>query len=355
MTERIAFVDLAGRHAGVAKDVEDRVISVLRAGQYIGGTQVACLEAEVARRMGRTRGVGVGSGTDGLVLALAALGVGPDDEVIVPAVSFVATATAVLQLGAVPVVVDVLPDRPLIDPAAVTAALTERTRAVVPVHLFGDQAPTLDVPVPVVDDAAQALGSHAPVGQGQAAVVSFYPTKVLGGAGDGGMVLTDDEQLAQRVATLANHGRGPAEAWAAGQPHMGMNSRLDAVQAAVLLGHLDGLDARLAQRRVVAQRLDAVAGAMGVARDPGSPVTVYALRHPDRDQVVAALDTAGIDTCIYYPHTLADHPAVAGRVRTAGALAHGKDFCREVFSVPCYAGLTDVAVQRICHALEPWA
>jgi dTDP-4-amino-4,6-dideoxygalactose transaminase len=355
LSDRIPFVDLAGRHGSVAADVERRVLDVLRSGRYIGGPVVAELEAAVARQMGRAHGVGVGSGTDGLTLALAALGVGAGDEVIIPAVSFVATATAVLRIGAVPVVVDVQPDRPLLDPRQVEAALTERTRAVVVVHLFGDEAPSLRVPVPVIDDAAQAFGADPPVGTGSAAVVSFYPTKVLGGAGDGGMVVTDDLDHARAVRRLGDHGRSPDESGAPLGPHSGTNSRLDAIQAAVLLGHLGALGHRMERRRAIAARFDAAAGPMAMRRDEGSPITVYALRHPDRAALISALDQAGIDTRIYYPCTLAAHPSLAGRVRVAQDIPNGASFCAEALALPCYAGLSDEAVDRIGRVLEQWA
>lgn len=346
--DAIPFVDLVSRHSLVAAQVEANVLEVLRSGHYIGGPFVSQLETEIAERCGRAHGVGVASGTDGLILALAALGVGAGDEVIVPAISFVATASAVLCLGAVPVVVDVLPDRPLMDPVAANAAVCDRTAAVVPVHLFGDAAPPLNVTVPVVDDAAQAMGRVGAVGAGQACVLSFYPTKVLGGAGDGGMVLTDDEAMARALRSLANH-RGMPNS---GVGHRGTNSRLDALQAAVLLGHLPALDERIRRRRAIARRFDAVAGTMAIARDPESPVTVCAFRHPDRAAVCATLAELGVETRLYYSNTLASHPAVAQSVRCAGALTNGERFANEAFAVPCYAGLSEASVDRICRALE---
>jgi dTDP-4-amino-4,6-dideoxygalactose transaminase len=332
----------------VAKKVEARVLEVLRSGRYIGGPDLRQLESKVAARMGAAHGVGVGSGTDGLRLALEAVGVGPGDEVIVPAMSFFATAGAVLQLAAVPVVVDVLPERLLMDPAAAKAARSDRTRAVVPVHLFGSGATLPDVDLPIVVDAAQAMGAAPALPCGDLSVLSFYPTKVLGGAGDGGMVLGDDLDLLGRVRGLANHG-GPTHAFP------GTNSRLDAIQAAVLLVHLDVLDDRLARRRSIAARLDLAVGGRALPRDPGSPVTVWALRHPERERLAGALEHAGIDARVYYPAPLSELPAMVDRCRVPAPLSHAIAASREVLSVPCHADLTDDEVDRIVQVLEAQA
>lgn len=347
MSQPIGLVDLGRRHAAVGLDVERRVTEVLRSGQYIGGPVVAELQAAVALRMGAAHGVGVGSGTDGLRLALQAVGVGSGDEVIIPALSFFATAGAVLQLGAVPVVVDVGTERPLMHAAAAAEAASERTRAVLPVHLFGCAAELPQLGVPVVVDAAQAMGAEPAVPCGDAAVLSFYPTKVLGGAGDGGMVLCDDAGLAQRVRDLANHG-GPEHAVP------GSNSRLDAVQAAVLLAHLQVLDERLVRRRSNAARLDAAVGARAVVRDPGSPVTVWAMRHPKRDGLQAALEQAGIASRVYYPAALCDAPAMQGRCRVRGDLPQARGWCAQLLSVPCHADLSEAELDRIVSVLEDW-
>ena len=347
MSQPIGLVDLARRHAAHAQEIESRVLEVLRSGRYIGGPVVAELERKVAQRMGQAHGVGVGSGTDGLSLALQAVGVQAGDEVIVPAMSFIATAGAVLQLGATPVVVDVQQDRPLMDAAAAEAAITDRSRAVVPVHLFGSGCALPEVAVPVVVDAAQAMGADPALPCGDVAVLSFYPTKVLGGAGDGGMVLTHDAALCERVRGLANHG-GPDHAYP------GSNSRLDALQAAVLLAHLDVLDDRLERRRRIAAALDEASGGRALPRDPGSPVTVWALRHPERAGLAAALQAEGIQTRVYYPQPLSSVPAMQGRCRTMGPLSHAIALCQEVLAVPCHADLRDDEVHRITGVLEAW-
>jgi len=348
LSDRIELIDLCARHAEVASEVELQVVEVLRSGRYVGGAPVAQLEAEMAAQMACAHGVGVGSGTAGLFLGLQALGVSPGDEVILPAVSFFATAGAVLQLGATPVVVDVLPDRPLMDPDLVAAAVTDRTRAVVPVHLFGSAAALPQLGLPVLVDAAQAVGASPAVPVGDVAVVSFYPTKVLGGAGDGGMVVTSDEALATRVRCLANHGGARHE-----MP--GINSRLDAIQAAVVRVHMGRLESRVARRQAIARHLDAAAGGRAVPRDSGSPVTVWALRHSDRIGLAGACEAAGISTRVYYDQPLSERPAMQGRCRVPAPLLQAEAFCQDVLALPCHEALTDEQVDRLTAVLEAWA
>ncbi len=344
--------DLQAQMAEQADAVEARVLAVLRSGRYVGGPVLEEAERAVAALMGVRHGVGVNSGTDALVLSLEALGVGPGDEVIVPAISFFSTAGAVTRVGARPVVVDVLADRPLLDPDAARAALTPRTRAVIAVHLFGDAAPHPALGVPVLDDAAQAIGSDPPVGRGEIRALSFYPTKVLGGVGDGGMALTDDPELARRVRSLGSHGMTELHLHVAVAGHVGTNSRLDAIQAAAILGQLPGLSARLAQRRWVAARYDAALGGLNVPRDPGSPVSVYAIRHARRDVLASALAARGIETAVYYPRALTEQPALApyevDPSRTPEAVRWGQ----ELLALPCHPGLGSDDVDAVIETLR---
>ena len=354
MTGRVRFLDLAQRHAATAEAVEAGVLAVLRSGRYVGGPVVDQAERAVAGLLGRAHGVGVNSGTDALILGLQALGVGPGDEVIVPAVGFFATAEAVVRVGAVPVIADVLPDRPLLDPDAARAVMSPRVRAVVPVHLFGDAAPHPDLGVPVLDDVAQAAGADPPVGRGALAALSFYPTKVLGAAGDGGLVATDDADLAARVRALGSHGLDGPHLHRAVGGALGPNSRLDAVQAAVLVGHLPQLAGRIARRRGIAARYDAALGGLALPRDAGSPVSLYCVRHPRRDALAAALDAAGIDTAVYYPRPVSAQPALQGRARGAdpARTPHAAAFCREVLSLPCHSGMSDADAERVVAAVR---
>lgn len=349
----IAMTDLAARHLRVGPAVEAAVVAVLRSGRYIGGPTVDAAEARVAALLGRQHGVGVNSGTDALAMALKALGVGPGDEVIVPALSFFATVESVLHTGARPVLVDVREDRPLIDWDLVRAAMSPRTRAIVPVHLFGDDAGGLPLGPILVDDAAQAVGASPPCGRGLLSAVSFYPTKVLGAAGDGGLVATDDPELALRVRRLGSHGMPEANLHERVAGHVGGNTRLDAVQAAVLLAHLDDLPARLARRRAIAARLDQVLGDLVVPRDPGGPVSVYCIRHPARDRLRAALTAQGIATALYYPRPMSAQPLLGGDLESATRLTpQATRFCAEALALPCHETLDDQDLDRLVDALR---
>lgn len=343
----IRLVDVQARDAVGAGAARAAMLRVLEGGRYIGGPVLSGFEAALAGAHRVRHAVGVASGTDALMLALQAVGVRAGDEVVVPAVSFYATAGAVRALGAVPVVVDVLPDRPLLDPAAAAAAVGPRTRAVVPVHLYGDLAPPPDVPVPVVEDGAQAVG-RTPAGALMA--LSFYPTKVLGAAGDGGAVLCRDAELAARVRALGFHGHGPDGAFHAVAGAPPRNCRLDAVQAAWLHAMLADLPRRVARRRQIARRYDDALDLPAVPRDPDSPVSVYAVRHPRRDALAAALAAAGVETRVYYPRPLGAEPALADLPRRP--TPHADRFCAETLALPCHAALTDDAVERVIQAVR---
>ena len=345
----IRLVDLQGRHAEVADAAEDAVLEVLRSGQYVGGARVRPAEAEAARRFGRRHAVGVNSGTDALMLALQAVGVRAGDEVIVPAISFFASAGAVVSIGAVPVFADVREDACL-DPDAAAALRTERTAAIVPVHLYGTLAAAPDLGVPVVDDAAQAVGGDPVRAVGHLTVVSTYPTKTWGGAGDGGFVLGDDAELVDRARRLANHGAED------GGFHevdglVGRNSRLDAVQAALLLAHAPRVAPRVARRRAIAARYDAELppAVRPLPRDPGSPVAQYVVRVADRDRVHRALSERGIETRAYYRRPLHHEPALS---RAEADTPVAAALCRELLALPCHAGLTDADVAQVLRALQ---
>jgi dTDP-4-amino-4,6-dideoxygalactose transaminase len=341
----IPFLDLAARHESAAAAVEARVLDVLRSGQYVGGSVVDEVEAVAARWMGRAGAVGVGSGTDALMLALQAVGVQAGDEVIVPALSFFATAGAVAALGAVPVVVDV-DERGLLDPAAAERALTERTAAVVPVHLYGSRAPTVSLGVPVVDDAAQAVGADPACSDGVLTAVSAYPTKLWGAAGNAGFVVGDDEALLQRVRRLAHHGTVGPHLHDRVEGHVGRNARLDALQAAVLLGHAEVFPARLEARRALVRAYDASLPptVRPLLRTEGSPASPYVVTVDGRDRVVEALASRGIATSVYYPRTLADQPALGAVHRHPVPVA--RELAERLLGLPLHEGMTlrDVAV-----------
>ncbi|MEQ1507547.1 MAG: DegT/DnrJ/EryC1/StrS family aminotransferase [Myxococcota bacterium] len=346
----IPFVDLAARHREAADAIEPAVLEILRSGRWVGGDGVARAEAIAARWLGRSGAVGVASGTDALILALQAVGIGRGDEVVVPAVTFFATAGAVLAVGAQPVIADVGDDG-LLDPEAAAAVCGPATRAVIPVHLFGSVARPLALDLVVIDDAAQAIGADRP-GVGVLAAVSTYPTKTWGTAGDGGFVVGDDPELLGRVRRLANHGAIEPGVYDLVTGHAGRASRLDAVHAAVLVGHAAHLADRVARRRALAARYDdgMPRGLRIIPRSPGSAVHVYNVRTPDRDRLAKALADRGIGTAVYYPRPLHHQPALRGApLRRPAPVAEA--LCREILALPI-ADLSADQVDRVLDALR---
>jgi dTDP-4-amino-4,6-dideoxygalactose transaminase len=340
------MADLGARHARVAGAVEQAVLGVLRSGRYVGGPVVAAAERQLADLFGYAHAVGVNSGTDALIYALMAMGAGPGHRVAVPALTFFATAEAVIRVGAIPVVADVRPDMPLLDPSTLPDC-----DLVIAVHLFGETCTLPGVNVPILDDAAQAAGAAPAARAGAVGAASFYPTKTLGAAGDAGVVLADDPEVADRARRLGSHGMPTPYLHERVAGHIGANSRLDAIQAAVLLGHLPDLAQRVARRREIAAMYDA--GLPGrvrpLPRGPGSPVHHYVVRTPDRDALQGALAAAGIETAIYYPRTVGDQPAMAGFAATP--TPNADQFCRACLALPVHEGLTDDDVARVLHTI----
>ncbi len=347
----VPMVDLAARHRRHAAATETAVLEVLRSGRWVGGPVVERLEARGAELVGRAHAVGVNSGTDALILGLLALGIQPGDEVIVPALSFFATAGAVCRVGAVPVVVDVQDERPLLCPEAARAALGPRVRAAIPVHLFGMSCPDPGLDIPLIEDAAQAVGWDPPARLGVISALSFYPTKTLGAAGDAGLVACDTPELAQALRRLANHSHVPGQAHlhrrSAG--HVGWNSRLDAIQAAVLEVQFEDLPRRVGRRRAIARAYDQALpdGVSAVPRAPGDPIHHYLLRTPGRDRLAAVLAAQGIDSAVYYPRPLSAQPALGPQ----GHCPRAERWCAECLSLPCHGELTQEQVDRVCSTL----
>ncbi len=343
----IRMADLAARHRRVAGACEARVLEVLRSGRYIGGPVVEEAERRLADSFGWRHGVGVNSGTDALIYALQAVGVMPGDEVIVPAVTFFASAGAVCRIGAIPVIADVRDDLPLIDPD--TLPRTPRTRAVIAVHLFGERCPRPVADLPVVDDLAQTAG--ASLRTGDIGAVSFYPTKTLGAAGDGGLVLTDDPETARAVRLLTHHGMPRPYHHERVRGHVGANCRLDAMQAAVLLAHLDDLEARVAERRAIALRYDAAlpAWVRRLPRCADHALHHYVVRVPRRDALQAHLRERGIDTAVYYPASLSTQPALA--VYAPGPTPNADRFCAESLALPVHESLAPGDVDQVVDAV----
>jgi dTDP-4-amino-4,6-dideoxygalactose transaminase len=305
----------------------------------------------------------VANGTDALILALRAFGVGPGDEVITVANTFIATGEAILLVGARPAFVDVEEDTATLDPRALEKALTPRARLVLPVHLYGhpaDMAPIRAFAarhgLPVLEDAAQAHGAELEGRRagalGDAACFSFYPAKNLGAYGDAGMVVTDDGAFAQRVRQIGNHGAG---AHRYDNVVLGTNSRLDALQAAVLrvkLRHLDAWNAE--RRRVVSAYHAALAAVPGLVlprerAGARSAWHLYTVRTPERDALQAHLKERGIATAVHYPRPIHLQPALAAAGGRAGDLPVSERLSREVLSLPLYPELDQDAVTRIAH------
>ncbi|MFN2321846.1 MAG: DegT/DnrJ/EryC1/StrS family aminotransferase [Trueperaceae bacterium] len=377
-TAAVPMLDLTAEIADVRLALDAAWARVLDSGQFVLGPEVAAFEAEAAAYLGVPHAVGLNSGTDALLLALRALDVGPGDEVITSAFSFFATSETILTVGATPVFVDLAPGSFLLDAEAAAAAVTPRTRAIMPVHLYGELAPATALRrladargLLVIEDAAQAIGARyaapcracpdpdgcrtdAPVGRsagalGDAAAFSFYPTKNLGALGDGGLLTTPDAEVAARVRRLRNHGSERRYH----HEELGVNSRLDALQAAALRAKLPRLEAWTAARRAVASRYDAalggVAGLTPPAATPGHVYHQYTVRIADgrRDAVAEELRRSGIATMIYYPHTLERY---GGRV--AEALTHAHAAAAEALSLPVFPTLGPDAQDRVVDALR---
>ncbi|TNM69377.1 DegT/DnrJ/EryC1/StrS family aminotransferase [Streptomyces sp. NP160] len=363
--DRVPFLDLGAAHDEVRADLAAAFTAVVDRGVYVRGAECELFEQEWAAYCGTEHCVGTGNGLDALTLALRALGVGPGDEVIVPGHTFIATWLAVEAVGAVPVGVDVLPDRPVIDPRAVAAAVTPRTAAVVPVHLYGHVAPMAELcaiaeraGIAVVEDAAQAHGAEADgirAGAfGHAAAFSFYPGKNLGALGDGGAVTTRSAEVADRVRMLANYGSRTKYH----HESSGVNSRLDELQAAFLRVKLPKLDDWNARRRTTAavyeDALRAAGGAVRtvpVAAGTTSSHHLEVVRLPERDRVRGQMDRAGVECSVHYPVPPHLSGAYSGRSHPAGGLPVSEAWCRDVLSLPTGPGLTVQQAERVVHTL----
>jgi dTDP-4-amino-4,6-dideoxygalactose transaminase len=361
----IPQVDLTRQHKALRGELHTAVDRVLMGGRFILGPEGRALEDEMAALCGVRHGVGVGSGTDALRLALTALGVGPGDEVIAAAFSFVASASTILQVGALPVFVDVDVETFAMDPAEVARAVTPRTKAIVPVHLYGHPADMGTITaiarrhgVAVVEDAAQAIGaSHAgrSVGSlGDLACLSFYPTKNLGACGDAGMVVTDRVELAERIRRLRDH--GSRERYQ--HLELGWNSRLDEIQAAILRVKLRHLPGWVERRRQIARRYGELLAGLPVIlpREQAQARHVYhhyTLRSSQRDALAKALADLGVGTARHYPLPIPAQPLFRN---VTGSCE--KDFprawqvSREVLSLPCFPELTESEIDTVGQAVR---
>ena len=360
----IRFLDLAAIHRSIEPELRAAMDRVLQSGTYIGGDEVAAFESEWAAKVGATHCVGVGNGLDALTLALFAVGVRPGDEVIVPAHTFIATWLSVSQVGAIPVPVDPAVGSHLIDCAGIERALSPRTRAIVPVHLYGDPVdldPILELAksrgLAVVEDAAQAHGAiyrGRPIGShGDAIAWSFYPGKNLGALGDAGAVTTNNPEVAARIRRLGNYGSDDKYV----HLERGVNSRLDPIQAAVLRAKLNHLDGWTEHRRALAaeyQRL--LPEGLLVAPEPvlgDEPVHhLLVVRVPERERVRAKLASQGIETGVHYPTPPHRQRAYSDANLAVGPLPNAEELANEVLSLPMGPHLSRADVTRVVGFLS---
>ena len=361
----VPFLDLAAQQAEIADEVLPVWQRLFETAGFIGGSEVAAFEHEYAEYIGVEHVIGVSNGTDALELAYRAVGVGPGDEVIMPANTFIATAEAVSRFGGVPVFVDVDEEHLLIDPGAVEAAITERTRAIAPVHLFGQTAPVeLILPIAekhglvVVEDAAQAQGASSSAGRAGAlarvTATSFYPGKNLGAAGDAGAVMTDDAEVAAFVRGVAAHGSSVKYV----HDRIGMNARLDAIQAPVLRAKLRRLDGWNAARRAVADRYATLLSDLEGVRlprvRPGNTDVwhLYVVRVDERERVMTELGAAGIGVGIHYPTPVHLTRAYSGLGYRRGQFPVAEAAADRILSLPMFPHLTEDQQECVAAVLR---
>ena len=361
MTTRIPFMSFApGPDAAAVRQAIDRVIE---RGWFILGPEVEAFEREFAAASGAAHAVGVGTGTDALALALRAMGIGPGDEVITSPLSAAYSAFAIMMAGATPVFADIDPARLTLDPRAAEAAITPRTAALMPVHLYGQPADMAAFTaiasrhrLAIVEDACQAHGATCggrPVGTfGRAGAFSFYPTKNLGALGDGGAVITDDASLADRLRRLRNGGQTDRYH----HPEFGVNSRLDELQAAILRARLAFLPGWTARRRAIAARYRSVLARGPVAVPPecdaGHVYHLFPVLARDRPAFQAHMASQGIATLIHYPIPIPRQGALAGVPAAACPIADR--VCAEVCSLPLHPLLTDHDANAVAAAVLAW-
>lgn len=361
----IPFQNLQPLHESLSEEIQAAVLRVLRSGWYILGPEVERFEAELAAYHGVEHAVGVASGTDAIELALRAAGIGPGDEVITVAHTAAATVCAIERAGARPVLVDIDARSYTMDPTAAAAAVTRRTKAIVPVHLYGhpaDMDALLSIAkrhhLAVIEDCAQAHGAcyrGQVVGtMGDLAAFSFYPTKNLGACGDGGAVLTRDPQLDARLRRLRSYGQTSRYEHA----QRGVNSRLDEIQAAILTIKLRHLDKHNALRRELAERYSSrLRGVVLPTAYPNEDVVqhvyhLYVVRHLQRNLLQARLRDRGIGTLIHYPVPLHLQRAYADLGYRRGDLPQTERVVEEILSLPLYVGLSTVEIDAVASAVS---
>ncbi len=357
----IEFIDLKTQQARIKDQIDAGIGRVLAHGQYILGPEVAELEEKLAAYTGAKYCITVANGTDALQIAQMALGIGPGDEVITPGFTYIATAETVALLGAKPVYVDIDPRTYNLDPALLEAAITPRTKAIVPVSLYG-QCADMDAinaiaarhGIPVIEDAAQSFGAsykgHKSCNLSTIACTSFFPSKPLGCYGDGGAIFTNDDELAKVMRQISRHGQDRRYH----HVRVGVNSRLDTLQAAILLPKLVILDDEMAKRQQVAERYTELLNQAGITTTPHielhnqSAWAQYTIQIPVREKLQEQLKVAGVPTAVHYPIPLNKQPAVAD---ASVQLPVGDAVAQRVVSLPIHPYLTTADIRTIVAAL----
>ncbi|MBA4548167.1 DegT/DnrJ/EryC1/StrS family aminotransferase [Thermoactinomyces intermedius] len=364
--KKIPLLDLTAQLQPIREEVLQAVERVIDSGQYIMGPEVKAFEKEVAQYLGVKHAIGVGNGTDALLLALDAAGIKAGDEVITTPFTFFATAETISQVGATPVFVDIDPKTYNIDVNQIKEKINEKTKAIIPVHIFGQPANMEEImalaeehQLFVLEDAAQGMGSEykgRKIGNwGHAATFSFFPTKNLGGYGDGGMVVTNDDQLAEKIRILRVHGSNPKYY----HSMIGYNSRLDALQAAVLRIKLRHLDAWNDGRRKKAALYNELLKDTPVvtpyeAEDRKHIYHLYIIQAEDRDELMAHLKEQGISCGVYYPVPLHQQEVYKDLGYEEGSLPVSEYMAKRTFALPLYAELEDEDIRLIANTIKSY-
>jgi dTDP-4-amino-4,6-dideoxygalactose transaminase len=349
----IPLVDVKAQYAPLIPELKERFAEVLDSGRFIFGPEVDAFEREAAEYLGVPHAIGVANGTDALVLSLEAMGIGAGAEVICPAFTFYATAEAIARVGATPVFADIDPVTLNLDVDDVAARITERTRALMPVHLFGRPAPLAELAalgLPLIEDAAQAFGAPGTATTGVCSTFSFFPTKNLFALGDGGLVACTDGAVAETVRKLRFHGSSDKQTFEL----IGTNSRLDAIQAAALRVFLPHLAGWNASRREGAARYAALGLGDAVelpVDDPGHVYHMYAVRTTERQRISQALEEAGISCAAYYTTPLHLQPALAYLGWRPGSLPETERAAAENLVLPLWGGITPGVQERVVETV----
>lgn len=366
-TIKVPLLDLQAQYRPLRDELLAAITRVCDSQRFILGPEVDALERELEDALEVSHAIAMSSGTDAILATLMAIGVGPGDEVITPTYSFFATAGCVARVGATPKLVDIDPATFNVDPEAVRTAITSRTKAIMPVHLYGQMADmdallavAGDRDIPIIEDACQAIGARRDGRQagsiGTVGCFSFFPSKNLGAFGDAGLVTTNDAALAHELRLLRNHGAEPKYF----HQRVGGNFRLDALQAAVLRVKLPHLDGWSEARRANARRYDELFAAAGLTAGVVRPREMpgcrhifnqYVVRVPDRDRVRSFLDAQGIGTEIYYPVPFHLQECFASLGHSRGDFPHAEEAAAATLALPIYGGLTFEQQQRVVEAI----